>query len=53
MKEALYEMAKDFVKSINSGNDPISNGDIGLKVVKILAMSQESIKHHGKEIPFK
>lgn len=53
MKEALFEMAKDFIKSINAGSDPISNGDIGFKVVKILEMSQQSIKHHGKEIPFK
>lgn len=53
MKEALLEMAKDFINSINSGNSPISSGDIGLRVVKILELSQKSIKHHGKEIPFK
>ncbi len=53
IREALFEMAKDFIKSINAGSDPISNGALGLKVVKILEMSQKSIKQHGREIPFK
>jgi predicted dehydrogenase len=50
--EALLEMAKDFVSSIKTGQEPVSNSNIGLNVVKILEMSQKSIKHHGREIPF-
>lgn len=50
--EALLGMARDYIRAINTGNEPISNGEMGLKVVKILELSQKSIKHHGKEIPF-
>lgn len=53
MHEALLEMAKDFINCIETGHEPISNSGIGLNVVKILELSQKSIKHKGKEIPFK
>jgi predicted dehydrogenase len=52
IKEALLEMAKDFIKSIDSGEPPLSSASIGLTVVKILEMAQKSIKHHGMEIPY-
>lgn len=52
MKEALFEMAKDFVRCVKLGSEPISNSTIGLNVVKILELSQKSIKHKGKEMIF-
>lgn len=52
IKEALREMALDFLSSIMKKTEPISNYKIGLEVVKILEMSQKSIKNKGKEIKY-
>jgi predicted dehydrogenase len=49
-KEALAGVAEDFIKSISEKNIPVSNANLGLRVVKILEASQESIKNNGKEI---
>ncbi len=50
LHEALREMAKDFISSIELKSSPISSSTLGLEVVKILEKSQESIKQKGKEI---
>jgi predicted dehydrogenase len=49
-KEPLLMMAQDFVNSIENKNEPLSNGIIGMDVVKILSASQQSIKNSGQEI---
>ena len=49
-KEPLLMMAQDFVNSIKNKNEPLSNGIIGMDVVKILSASEQSIKNSGQEI---
>ncbi len=49
-KEALAVEVEDIVRSIQQGNKPISNGEVGLMIVKILEAAQYSIKHRGKEV---
>ena len=49
-KEALLEMAEDFVTSIINNKTPLSNDDLGLDVVKILDAAQRSIRNNGKEV---
>jgi predicted dehydrogenase len=49
-QEALSEVANDFIQSIISQMEPLSNSYLGMKVVQILEASQESIKNNGKEI---
>ncbi|GHM99865.1 oxidoreductase [Cytophagales bacterium WSM2-2] len=53
LSEALTEMAKDFVNSIETGRLPLSNYKTGLNVVKVLEASEQSIKNNGKEIILK
>lgn len=48
--EALYKMATDFVNSIINNTTPISNYEMGLKVVKVLDAAQKSIKNKGIEV---
>jgi predicted dehydrogenase len=50
MKEALLEMANDFVQSALNKKQPVSTSHLGLEVIKILEASQTSIKSNGKEI---
>ena len=47
-KEALLEMTEDFVNSIINNKIPLSNGDLGLDVIKILDAAERSIKNKGK-----
>ena len=49
-KEALLEMAEDFVTSIINNKAPLSNDDLGLDVVKILDAAQRSIRNNGEEV---
>jgi predicted dehydrogenase len=49
-QEALLGVANDFIKSINTKNEPLASAQLGLNVVKILEASQQSIKNGGKEI---
>ena len=49
-KEALLEMAEDFVTSIINNKTPLSNDDLGLDVVKILDAAQRSIRNNGEEV---
>ena len=48
--EALSEVARDFLESIENNTTPISNYDCGIDVVKVLEAAQVSIKNNGKEI---
>jgi predicted dehydrogenase len=49
-QEALMGVATDFMHSIMTGSQPLADAALGMKVVKILEASQESIKNKGKEV---
>lgn len=48
--EALHELIKHFVEVVRYKKKPISGGDSGLRVVKILEAAQKSISNNGCEI---
>jgi predicted dehydrogenase len=48
--EALIGVVNDFMQSILQKKQPLSDGKLGLQVVKLLEASQKSIKSKGKEI---
>lgn len=48
--EALTGMAKDFIGSVTTGKQPVSDWKVGLTVVKILEGADASIKAKGKEV---
>ncbi|MFI5250977.1 MAG: Gfo/Idh/MocA family protein [Bacteroidota bacterium] len=48
--EALSEVAKEFVGSINEHRQPLSNGESGLNIVRLLEAAQQSIKSNGQVI---
>lgn len=50
MKEPLREEFKHFVSSIKNNHQPITNGENGLAVVRILEALQESLKNNSKLI---
>ena len=43
-------MTEDFVNSIINNKIPLSNGDLGLDVIKILDAAERSIRNNGKEV---
>jgi len=49
-KEALSVEVDDIVASLKNGSVPISDGKVGLMIVKILEAAQYSIKNRGKEV---
>lgn len=49
-KEALSEMAADFINAIIYQKKPLVDGIAGLEVVKILEAAQASINQRGKEV---
>ena len=49
--EALKKECQHFVDCINTSTQPISNGEFGLDIVRMLAAAQESIEQQGKNIP--
>jgi len=49
-KEALADMAADFVGAILHGKQPLVDGHKGLEVVRVLEAAEMSIKQNGKEI---
>ena len=49
-KEALAEMAADFVNAILTNQKPLVDGQKGLEVVRVLEAAEASIKQNGKEI---
>ena len=48
--EALSRMAKEFIAAIKDGRPPLTNGQSGLNVVRILEAAEMSIKHRGREV---
>jgi len=48
--EALELEADYFVNCIKSNKKPVNDGEAGLRVVKVLEASDESVKNNGKEI---
>jgi len=48
--EALKLVSKEFVDSVNQNRKPLTDGEAGLKVVKLLQASTESMKNKGKLI---
>ncbi|MET0466761.1 MAG: Gfo/Idh/MocA family oxidoreductase [Chitinophagaceae bacterium] len=49
-REALSGVAEDFIRSIIHKSDPLANAASGLKVVRILEASQQSIKNKGRDV---
>lgn len=49
-KEALAEMAADFINAISTNQKPLVDGQKGLEVVRVLEAAEASIKQNGKEI---
>jgi predicted dehydrogenase len=49
-REPLSRMAEDFVTSVKSGQQPVSDGKSGLRIVKILDAAQRSIKSQNVRI---
>lgn len=45
--EALHHVVAEFLDSIRSGRRPLTDGEAGLRVVRILEAAQESIKEGG------
>jgi predicted dehydrogenase len=48
--EALGSVAKELISAIKEGRQPLSNGESGLNVVRILEAAEFSIKHNGKVV---
>ena len=48
--EALSRMAGEFVAAIKDGRTPLTDGQSGLNVVRILEAAEMSIKHRGREV---
>jgi len=48
--EALSRMAGEFVAAIKDGRPPLTDGQSGLNVVRILEAAEMSIKHRGREV---
>jgi predicted dehydrogenase len=48
--EALARMAGEFVGAIKDGRAPLTDGQSGLHVVRILEAAEMSIKHRGREV---
>jgi predicted dehydrogenase len=46
--EALHYVVAEFLDSIRSARRPLSNGEAGLKVVRLLEAAQRSLKHGGE-----
>jgi predicted dehydrogenase len=48
--EALSLAVGNFIEAVDKGSEPITNGQAGLRVVKILEAAQISLKNEGKLI---
>jgi predicted dehydrogenase len=48
--EALKLVCKEFIDSINENRKPMTDGQAGLRVVKLLQSANESVKQKGKVI---
>lgn len=50
-REALANLVADFARAMQSGGRLISDGRFGADTVRILEAAQQSIKHHGTQVP--
>jgi predicted dehydrogenase len=50
VKEALRTEAEHFIDCVENGADPITGGEIGLRVVELLEMATRSMKMRGQPI---
>jgi len=48
--EALVKECREFVDSIKDGRKPRSDGESGLRVVKLLHAAQKSLENNGQEV---
>lgn len=48
--EALHYVVAEFLDSIRGGRKPLTDGEAGLRVVRLLEAAQQSIKNGGKQI---
>lgn len=46
--EPLQEECRHFADAIQAGTDPISSGEVGLKVVELLELADQSLHRHGQ-----
>ncbi|MGQ9464190.1 MAG: Gfo/Idh/MocA family protein [bacterium] len=46
--EPLRLLVREFIDAMKNRTEPLSNGKIGLEVVKILSAAQKSIEHDGR-----
>ncbi|MGQ9816768.1 MAG: Gfo/Idh/MocA family protein, partial [bacterium] len=46
--EPLRLLVREFIDAMKNRTEPLSNGKIGLEVVKILSAAQKSLKHDGR-----
>ncbi|MET0636407.1 MAG: Gfo/Idh/MocA family oxidoreductase [Chitinophagaceae bacterium] len=49
-REALSQVALDFIRSVNEGSQPLSGMELAITVVRILEAAQRSIRENGKNI---
>ena len=50
MKEPLEIECEDFVDSIVNKRSPLSDGEDGMRVLKVLEAAQSSLKNKGKQV---
>jgi predicted dehydrogenase len=48
--EALEIVCKHFIDCVQTGGKPITNGQVGLQIVRLLEAAQESMARHGEVI---
>ncbi len=48
--EPLLVMSRHFIDCIKNNTQPLTNGDVGLEVVKLIEIANKSIKLNGEEI---
>lgn len=51
-QEALQTVARHFAECIRSGRRPLSDGEAGLRIVRILEAAQQSMQTHGARVDF-
>jgi len=49
-KESIYFECLEFINSINEKRDPVSNGNFGKEIVKMIELTNKSIESNGKPI---
>jgi len=52
-EEALHFMSLDFIKCIKSSAKPLSNAQMGLEIVTLLKLADDSLNNNGQEILIK